>query len=44
MSFNFKQKLITLTLAFLLAEYANAGQVPGPASVPDITICSHDRV
>ncbi|HXY53053.1 MAG TPA: YncE family protein [Nitrospirota bacterium] len=44
MSFNFKQKLITLTIALLLAAVANAGQVPGPASAPDIPISSHDRV
>jgi YVTN family beta-propeller protein len=44
MSFSIQQKIITLALALLLAASANAGQVPGPASAPDIPISSHDRV
>ena len=35
---------VTLTLILLLAGAANAGQVPGRASAPDIPVSSHDRV
>jgi YVTN family beta-propeller protein len=44
MSFSVQQKIITLALGLLLATSANAGQVPGRASAPDITISSRDRV
>lgn len=44
MSFSVQQKIITLALGLLLAASANAGQAPGRASAPDITISSHDRV
>lgn len=44
MSFSIQQKIVTLALGLLLATSANAGQVPGRASAPDIPISSHDRV
>jgi YVTN family beta-propeller protein len=44
MLISINQKTITLALILLLAAYANAGQVPGPASAPDIPISSRDRV
>jgi len=44
MTFSIQQKMIILSLFLLLAATANAGQVPGPASAPDIPISSHDRV
>jgi len=44
MPFSISKKSVTLVLGLLLAASANAGQVPGRASVPDIPISSHDRV
>ncbi len=44
MSYGIQQKMITLALLLLVADSANAGQVPGLASAPDIPISSHDRV
>jgi YVTN family beta-propeller protein len=44
MLISINQKTITLALILLLATYANAGQVPDPASAPDILISSRDRV
>ncbi len=44
MLFSVQQMIVTLALALLLAASANAGQVPGRASAPDIPISSHDRV
>lgn len=35
---------VVLSLVLLLGAAANAGQVPGPATAPDIPISSHDRV
>jgi len=44
MSFRVHQKIVTLAFGLLLAGSANAGQVPGRGSAPDIPISSHDRV
>jgi len=39
-----KTVIVSLTLILLLTAGANAGQVPGRGSAPDIPISSHDRV
>jgi YVTN family beta-propeller protein len=44
MPFCVPKKTVILALGLLLAASANAGQVPGRASIPDIPISSHDRV
>ncbi len=44
MSFRIHQIIVTLLLSLLVTAFANAGQVPGRASAPDIPISSHDRV
>ena len=38
------QSAVVLSLPLLLGAAANAGQVPGPATAPDIPISSRDRV
>ena len=45
MSFHIQQKAIAFAVGLLMMTIsANAGQVPGSASMPDIPISSHDRV
>jgi YVTN family beta-propeller protein len=44
MTFSIQQKAIMLVLGLLFTSAANAGQVPGRASAPDIPISLHDRV
>jgi len=42
--YSLRKKIITLLFFSFAAASANAGQVPGPASAPDIPISSRDRV
>jgi YVTN family beta-propeller protein len=44
MLFCTRQKTVTFALCLLLAASASAGQAPGRASAPDISLSSHDRV
>jgi len=44
MSLNVQKKAVTVAFGLVLAASANAGQVPGRATVPDIPISSRDRV
>src|SRR5207253_6189531 len=41
---NFKSTALALAFGLALACPASAGQVPGPAATPDISISRHDRV